>query len=310
MINQTIHSTKLKLLKRKAFIQQGLKLIGATAISGYSAGLLAKPTIIHSRTYTIQEIINLILREIPGAPFEHTVDTLKSGNPDQQVSGIVTTMFATGKVIEEAARLKANFIIAHEPSFYNHEDDLNWEPNNQVVSSKMNLLKQSNIAIWRFHDYWHSHHPDGIRQGVLKDTGWLAYYQEGKALFQIPPLSLRELIAHLQKSLNIAHVRSIGDPGQVCQSIALMPGAAGGQRQVSAVEKEKPDVLIVGEVHEWETAEYIRDARFFGSKTALIILGHSVSEEPGMAWLVDRLQPKIPEIKITHIASGDPFNWS
>jgi putative NIF3 family GTP cyclohydrolase 1 type 2 len=125
----------------------------------------------------------------------------------------------------------------------------------------------------------------------------------------MPPASLKDIVSHLKSSLKINHVKVIGDLGQVCERIAILPGAAGGQTQISVVEKEKPDVLIVGEVHEWETAEYIRDAGLLGSKTSLIVLGHSVSEEPGMNWLVDWLQPKIPEIKITHIASEDPFTW-
>jgi putative NIF3 family GTP cyclohydrolase 1 type 2 len=278
MTNPSENSSKSKLLKRKTFIRQGLTVIGATALGGHSTPLLVNPLSTTARSYTVQDIINIILKEIPGAPFPHTVDTLKSGSPDQRVSGIVTTMFATAKVIQEAARLNTNFIIAHEPSYYNHEDELNWVANNQVVNQKLSLLKKENIAIWRFHDYWHSHRPDGIRQGVLKAAGWLEYYQEGKPLIQIPPVSLKELIVHFQQQLGISHVRSIGDPSQICQSIALMPGAAGGQRQISVVEKEKTDVLIVGELHEWETSEYIRDARYFGSKTALIILGHSVSE--------------------------------
>jgi hypothetical protein len=62
-------------------------------------------------------------------------------------------------------------------------------------------------------------------------------------------------------------------------------------------------------VHEWETAEYIRDARLMGSKTSLIVLSHSVSEEPGMEYLVEWLQPKVPGLKITHIASNSPFIW-
>ena len=125
----------------------------------------------------------------------------------------------------------------------------------------------------------------------------------------MPPASLKNIIDHLKSSLNITHIRVIGDPGQVCERIAILPGASGGQAQISFAEKEKPDVLIVGEVHEWETAEYIRDARLLGSKISLIILGHSVSEEPGMKWLVEWLQPKVPEIKITHVASEDPFTW-
>ncbi len=120
---------------------------------------------------------------------------------------------------------------------------------------------------------------------------------------------MKKIVDHLKSSLDISHVKVIGAPEQVCERIALLPGASGGQKQMSLVEKEKPDVLIVGEVHEWETAEYIRDARSLGAKTSLIILGHSVSEEPGMQWLGEWLQLKVAGIKITHIASGDPFRW-
>jgi hypothetical protein len=51
----------------------------------------------------------------------------------------------------------------------------------------------------------------------------------------------------------------------------------------------------VGELNEWETSEYIRDQRASGGKTALLVLGHIVSEEPGLEWLVKWLQPQVPE---------------
>ena len=79
--------------------------------------------------------------------------------------------------------------------------------------------------------------------------------------------------------------------------------------QMKFAEKDKPDVLIVGEVHEWETAEYIRDARLLGHEISLVVLGHAVSEEPGMSWFVNWLQPKITGTKVTHIASKSPFLW-
>ena len=294
--------------ERREFITTALKATGATVLTGIPllsmAAECAQPA-----TYTVQEIINIILKEIPGAPFAQTVDTIKSGSANQQVTGIVTTMFSTIKVIEEASKLNANFIIAHEPTFYNHTDDVNWVANNETVKKKQDLLQQHNIAIWRFHDYWHAFRPDGISTGVLKMAGWQQYYHPGEMVLKMPPASLKNIIDHLKSSLGITHVKVIGDMEQVCQRVAILPGAAGGQNQISFVEKEKPDVLIVGEVHEWETAEYIRDSRLLGSKTSLIILGHSVSEEPGMQWLVEWLQPKIPGMKITHIASGDPFTW-
>ena len=52
-----------------------------------------------------------------------------------------------------------------------------------------------------------------------------------------------------------------------------------------------------------------RDSQLLGRKTALLILGHSVSEEPGMEWLVDWLQPRVQSLKVVHVASGDPFTW-
>ncbi len=114
---------------------------------------------------------------------------------------------------------------------------------------------------------------------------------------------------HLKTSLGIDHLRVIGDPAQACARVALLPGAWGGPRQVGTAEREKPDVLIVGEVSEWETAEYVRDARLLGRTISLIVLGHAVSEEPGMAYFVEWLQPKLPEIKITHVPSNNPFRW-
>ena len=261
------------------------------------------------KQYTVQEIINLILKEGGLTPYTETVDTIKSGRADQLVTGIVTTMFPTIHVIEEAAKRKANFIIAHEPSFYNHLDNPDWVKNNAVLKQKQQLLEKHKIVIWRFHDYYHSINPEPMSYGIAKKAGWLSYLKPGQVTLTIPAVSLQQLVQHLKSSLGIAHVRIIGDPAQQVQKLALLPGAWGGQRQVSTVETENPDVLIVGEVSEWETAEYIRDARQLGRKTALIILGHSVSEEPGMEWLVEWLQPKLEGVKVTPIASGDPFIW-
>jgi putative NIF3 family GTP cyclohydrolase 1 type 2 len=297
-------------LERRGFIATSLKAAGATALLGIPVLGTAAKYALAKRSYTVQDVIDIILKEVPNAPFKETVDTIKSGSSSAEVTGIVTTMFTTVKVIQEAVRLNANFIITHEPTFYNHTDDVNWVADNAIVKKKQDLLLQHNITVWRFHDYWHACKPDGISTGVLHQAGWQQYYREGDPVTTIPAMSLKKLIEHLESSLTISHLKVIGNMEQVCERIILMPGAAGGQRQISLIEKEKPDVLIVGEVNEWETAEYVRDARSFGSKTALIILGHCVSEEPGMEYLVQWLAPKIPGMKVVHVASGDPFTWT
>ena len=259
----------------------------------------------------VQQVIDLIVNSIPGAPFKDTVDTIKSGDANQKVTGIVTTMFATDDVIEKTAKLGSNFIIAHEPTFYNHTDDTGWLQNDDVYQYKKALLEKDNIVVWRCHDYIHAHKPDGVLMGVLSALGWNKYYDESNPhMISVPSTSFGKIIDHAKKQLEIGHVKIIGDRDQMCSRIALIPGAAGGRLQIAALQKEKPDLLIVGELDEWETSEYIRDLRYMGANTSLLVLGHIASEEPGLQWLAEWLKPQLPGINITHVPSTDAFTWA
>ncbi|HEY6901065.1 MAG TPA: Nif3-like dinuclear metal center hexameric protein [Puia sp.] len=259
---------------------------------------------------TVQQVIDALLSDIPGAPFPNTVDTIKAGDPNQPVKGIVTTMFATEAVIGRAIGLGANFIIAHEPTFYNHLDETAWLGDDPVLKHKKELLEQHGIVVWRFHDGLHSHRPDGVRVGLVDAVGWGKYFNpDNPTVVEVPSMSMGAVIQLMKKGLGIDKLRYIGDREQACRRILLLPGAAGGKRQIGAVQQEKPDLLICGEISEWETAEYIRDARHQGRKIGLIVLGHSVSEEPGLEWLVPVVRQRAPGVTVTHIPSGSPFSW-
>ncbi|HEX3767982.1 MAG TPA: NGG1p interacting factor NIF3, partial [Puia sp.] len=104
-----------QLYRRRDFI--------GNVVKAGAGGVIANPVLSHfslTETLTVSQVIEKIIAEVPGGKLNETVDTLKSGSGDQIVTGIVTTMFATVKVIQAAAKIKANFIIAHEPTFYNH----------------------------------------------------------------------------------------------------------------------------------------------------------------------------------------------
>ena len=292
---------------RRKFIAN-IAALGSAAVLSQPLFSRAEKTIAES--WTVGQIMDLFIKEVPGAPFATTVDTLKSGSRDTVVKGIVTTMFPTLEIIQKTIDVGANFIIVHEPSFYNHLDETKWLENDEVFQYKKNLLDKHGIIIWRNHDYIHRHNPDGVLDGVSSVLGWQAYAdKDNRNIFSIPSTSLQNLIQHVKTKLNIAVLRYIGDLSQPCKKIALLPGAAGGRRQIELIGATKPDVLICGELQEWETAEYIRDAQIKGQKTSLIILGHAVSEEPGAAYLASWLKNKLPGIKVTHIASKNPLNF-
>jgi putative NIF3 family GTP cyclohydrolase 1 type 2 len=119
---------------------------------------------------------------------------------------------------------------------------------------------------------------------------------------------LKELIKHIKKALGVPALRFIGDLNQPCAKVLLMPGAAGGMPQIRNIRSYKPDVLVCGEVSEWETAEYVRDARAKGNKLALVVIGHVASEEPGSLFMAKWFQEKVPSIKTTHLSAGNSLS--
>jgi hypothetical protein len=118
---------------RRTFVANALATAGAFTLSALPLAGNASNALSARPAHTVQDIIDLILQAGGLSPIADTVDTIKSGKGSQVVTGIVTTMFATIRVIEEAVKHKANFIIAHEPTFYNHRDDTAWVKNNTVV---------------------------------------------------------------------------------------------------------------------------------------------------------------------------------
>mgnify|MGYP003666925140 CR=1 FL=1 len=273
-------------------------------------GLIANPFSSYSttkKTFTVGEIMDLFIAQIPGAPFSQTVDTLKTGSKEQKVTGIVTTMFATLTVIRKAIELNANFIIAHEPTFYNHADETGWLQNDSVYQFKRKLLDEHGIVIWRNHDYVHSLKIDGVQLGVVQELGWEKYYKQN-AVLNLPETTLEELISHIKMKMEVPALRYVGDLSQKASKILLMPGAAGGKRQIEMLMKEKPDVLICGESPEWETPEYVRNANEMGQKLGLIIIGHSASEEGGSEFMAAWLKKNILDVSVSHIVSDNSLS--
>ncbi len=230
---------------------------------------------------------------------------------DQEVTGIVTTMFPTIEVIEKTAKAGANFIIAHETPYYNNQDETDWLQQDDAYRYKMTLLNKHKIAIWRFHDYWHAHKPDGIIMGNLIKLGWEKYYDvNSPRLLTLPkPMSLKSIAVLAKDRLGIPTVRVVGKLNQDCHTIYLAFGYMDSKRQIAAIQEHKPDLILSGETREWETVERVRDGKLMGQKTSLLVLSHAVSEEAGMEYAATWLQPKVPGIKIMHIASNNPFTF-
>ncbi|WP_026966301.1 Nif3-like dinuclear metal center hexameric protein [Algoriphagus terrigena] len=274
-----------------------------------AAGLLANPfssfASVSAKPWTVGEIIDAFIAQVPNAPFAQTVDTIKVGSRDTVVTGVVTTMFTTLEIIRKAIELKANLIIPHEPTFFSGQDETDYLLSDPVFRGKYDLMEKNGITLWRNHDYVHRMRDDGVRIGVVEELGWTNYYQAKSPVLNIPKTNLRELINHIKTSMGVPAMRYVGDLSQPCSKVLLLPGAVGGRRQIEGIMKEKPDVLVCGESNEWETPEYVRAANEMGIKLSMIEIGHSASEEGGSEFVKNWLNENMPGLPAFHIPSGN-----
>lgn len=283
--------------------------------STVTLGLIVFPVSTNAQASTASEMwLKIQHRYLPSPPPD-TVDTLKGGDPSTPVMGIATTFLDTMDVLREAVKRGANLIITHEPTFYNHRDETKEFANDPVYKEKMAYIEQHHLVVYRLHDEIHADPAgDHILEGVYAAFGWEKYPRRtdmgrlGQYFVTIPPTTLGELAKSLEVRLRAQTMRVEGDPNLKITHVALVPGAAGLQKQVAALNQEV-DALIAGEASEWETVEYVRDAVAQGRAKGMILLGHEVSEEPGMEQCAKELRELFPGMKVDHIVAGQAL-WN
>ncbi len=252
------------------------------------------------------------------ARYTETCDTLKAGNPEQELgSRVAVCMFATPDVIRAAAAWGAKLLIVHEPTFYDHWDsretfEAQTGFKRQILDMKKQLIEDLGMVVYRYHDHPHHREPDMIMEGELKYFGLTGHWIPGRyfasnifVLDQSMPV--RELTATVEKSLNIARIRICGcaDADFMVRKIGLSFGTPGHLEEML----EECDIVLTGEICEWSQGEFVRDCNGFGLKKAILVMGHTCSERDGMRLLAELLPQQWPELEVKYFESGDSYQF-
>lgn len=270
--------------------------------------MAATPIKSKAQDLTAREVIEKIKENVTCEWADVTVDTFKAGNPDQKVTGIATTFIATMDVLKKARDLNCNLIITHEPTFYNHLDETSHLQNNPVYQAKLKFIEDNGLIIFRFHDHIHRTNPDGIMEGMLEKLDWKKHVvSEEPMILEFQKMYVGDLAKDLKVAFGKSPIRMIGDPNASFTRVAFSPGAPGYEAHIRLLERDDVDVLVGGEVPEWESITYVRDAVGAGMNKTMILLGHVNSEEAGMKYCAEWLGGFIKNIPIHYIPAGDPF---
>lgn len=279
----------------------------------------------------IREITDKILEYHPkfGEDYDGC-DGFKSGNPEEECTGIVSALVPTVEVIRKTAELGCNLLYVHEPSYYATPDYPDWRAGfeNQVYQEKKALLEKYQIAIWRDHDHTHAHNPDGIFTGVIKYLGWEKYQVKSEGMtryFEFPDMTVAKMNAMLKEKMSLNGIRYIGNTQDKITRVAmvghLLPNIFEHQpttgdgfcpeyaiEVIRLMETEQVDAIIPGEVIDWTVMSYIRDAVQLGKVKAAFNVGHFNMEELGMRYAADWIPEVIHhEVPVHYVPSGDIY---
>ena len=258
---------------------------------------------------TAREVVERIRKKL-GVPWNERSyrDTFKAGDPDTEVKGIATTFMATLDLLQRAHTAGMNMVVTHEPTFWSDADTVTNLGADPIYKFKVDFCNRSHMVVWRFHDHWHARKPDMEFGGLARALGWEGReIAPGQHHYQLPPTTLAALAADIQRRLHVRTMRVVGDPHATVSTVAMGVGY-----NIPRIAPEI-DVVIGGENTEadspFDDTEYIVDADSLGGHKGQIILGHSISEEPGMEDCAIWLRTFISEVPIQWIQAGEPF-WS
>lgn len=256
---------------------------------------------------TAQQIVTRIQEKLASQNIqwrEGGRDVFKAGSPAEDVHGIATTGMTTFDLLKRAAAAGRNFVITHEPTFWNDQDRTAGFESDAVYQQKQKFVSDQKMIVWRFHDHAHMLRPDPLVAGSARMLGLTQYASPTEpGVYVMPPTTLRAFAAEIARRLGGKAIRVVGSPDMTVSRVRIGPGYSLPALNASF------DVAIGGENPEaGGNAEYILDAAALGQQKGAIILGHMMSEDWGMKEVGDWLKTFITDVPIDWIPAGEPFS--
>jgi putative NIF3 family GTP cyclohydrolase 1 type 2 len=256
--------------------------------------------------------------------WKSSVDQFLFGDPDVVVNGIAVSWMPTFPNLEKANEEGCNVFITHEALFAAKIDakghiidcPIVKDQHARWIAGKRKLrkddiwirnrewLEDKNMVVIRCHDFWDSYPEIGVHGAWAKWLGFTKppikvdnYYE----LHDIGEKTLEDLCRNILekiKPLGQDSLQVIGDLKKKIRKITIGTGAASDYRGMYYFGGEA--ILLTDDgTMLWESGQWSKDTGI-----PLIIVNHSLSEEPGMRTLAEYLKTTFPEVPVVQIPVG------
>jgi putative NIF3 family GTP cyclohydrolase 1 type 2 len=280
---------------------------------------MAGTALVAAEPLTAEALIGRIQTQLGGEWPASGPDGFKAGDPATIIRGIATTAMASLDVLKEAAKANANLILTYEPTFYGRADGrapaapaagrgpIGVTADDPVVKAKREFIEKNGLVVFRLRDHWQERKENEMVTALAGALGWSSgRVKADDALYDIPAATAEETVNLIRRRLNIrGGLRAVGDRRATVRRALVHPGAmtpATMWQRYSEV-----DLIVAGEVREWENTFYAADIFTAGEQRAFVTVGRVVSEDPGMRACAEWLKTVVKEVPSRWIAAGDPY---
>ncbi|HVV44073.1 MAG TPA: Nif3-like dinuclear metal center hexameric protein [Bryobacteraceae bacterium] len=261
-------------------------------------------------------VVDRIVKELGGEAPPNSADGFKAGDPNGPVHGIATTAMATVDVLRQAVKAKTNLVLSYEPVFFSRADRPatpggrgpgGLDPEDPVYKAKKKFIEDNGLIVYRFHDRWQAHRGNDMEIALAETLGWAKNRAKaGDVLYDIPPATAEQVVANIRKRLKLnGGLRAVGDRTAQVRRILLHPGAM--TPAIMWTRYTEADLIVAGEVREWENTHFAADLFTAGEKHGLVTVGRVVSEDPGMRLCSTWIQSIFKEFPVQHFDAGDAY---
>jgi putative NIF3 family GTP cyclohydrolase 1 type 2 len=265
---------------------------------------------------TAEAVVRRIQAELGGDWPATGSDGFKAGDLSTIVRSIATTAMATLDVLKEAVKANANLIVTYEPTFYGRADGrapaagrgpIGFGADDPVIKAKREWIETNGLVVFRLRDHWQARKENDMVTALAAALGWSSRrVKSDDALYDIPAATAEETVDLIRRRLSIrGGLRAVGDRKATIRRVLLHPGPM--TPAIMWQRYSEVDLVVAGEVREWENTFYAADIFTAGEKRALVTVGRVVSEDPGMRACAEWLKTVVKEVPSNWIGAGDPY---
>lgn len=230
-----------------------------------------------------------------------TVDTIKSGDENIDVTGIAVGWMSYLWALERAVALGCNVFITHEPTYYHHHDNDQELFKLKTVQEKQQFIHEHGLVIIRCNDLWDRMERIGIPDAWCEHLGFdqLVIAGDFIRIYQIETQTAHELARHVAAKTQCfgqPAVQLLGPADRLVSRVSIGTGAITPYLEI--VRQHGIDLAICTDdgIRYWRDGAYAIDMGI-----PIIVVNHPVSEEAGVYQLAKHIRLNFPETPVHYI---------